>query len=55
MEFLADDDGTRVVLTHHGWERLGERAVEARRSYADGWLSVLEGYATLTVQVDREA
>ena len=47
MEFLADDDGTRVVLTHHGWERLGDRAAEARGSYAEGWLSVLEGYAAL--------
>ena len=52
VEFLADDDGTRVVLTHHGWERLGERAAEARASYAGGWLSVLEGYGVL---VDREA
>jgi uncharacterized protein YndB with AHSA1/START domain len=52
VEFLADDDGTRVVLTHHGWERLGERAAEARGSYAQGWLSVLEGYGVL---VGREA
>jgi uncharacterized protein YndB with AHSA1/START domain len=47
VEFLADDDGTRVVLTHHGWERLGDRAAEARASYDGGWLSVLEGYAAL--------
>jgi uncharacterized protein YndB with AHSA1/START domain len=47
VEFLGDDDGTRVVLTHGGWERLGERAAEARGSYAEGWLSVLEGYAVL--------
>ena len=52
MEFLADDDGTRVVLTHHGWEKLGELAAEARGSYAQGWLSVLEGYGVL---VGREA
>jgi uncharacterized protein YndB with AHSA1/START domain len=52
VEFLADDDGTRVVLTHHGWERLGERAAEARGSYSRGWLSVLEGYGVL---VGREA
>ena len=52
VEFLADDDGTRVVLTHHGWERLGDRAAEARGSYAEGWLSVLEGYSAL---VDQEA
>jgi uncharacterized protein YndB with AHSA1/START domain len=50
VEFLADDDGTRVVLTHHGWERLGERAAEARGSYAGGWLSVLEGYGDLVAR-----
>jgi uncharacterized protein YndB with AHSA1/START domain len=47
VEFHADDDGTRVVLTHTGWERLGELAAEARATYAHGWLSVLEGYADL--------
>ena len=47
VEFTDDDDGTRVVLTHHGWERLGERAGTARASYAGGWLSVLEGYGSL--------
>lgn len=52
VEFLAIDDGTQVVLTHHGWERLGDRAAEARASYDGGWLSVLEGYGVL---VDREA
>jgi hypothetical protein len=52
VEFSADADGPRVVLTHHGWERLGDGAGEARDSYAQGWLSVLEGYAAL---VDREA
>ena len=52
VEFLADGDGTRVVLTHHGWERLGEQAVEARGSYAEGWLSVLEGYGALCEQTE---
>jgi uncharacterized protein YndB with AHSA1/START domain len=52
VEFIADDDGTRVVLTHHGWERLGDRATEARTSYDGGWLPVLEVYAVLA---DREA
>lgn len=52
VEFFADDDGTRVVLTHHGWERLGDLAAEARGTYAQGWQSVLEGYAAHTDQVD---
>jgi uncharacterized protein YndB with AHSA1/START domain len=51
VEFLADDDGTRVVLTHHGWERLGDRAAEARAGYDGGWLPVLEVYCVL---VDRD-
>jgi uncharacterized protein YndB with AHSA1/START domain len=52
VEFLADDDGTRVVLTHHGWERLGDLAAEARGTYAQGWQSVLEGYVAHTAQAD---
>jgi uncharacterized protein YndB with AHSA1/START domain len=51
VEFIADDDGTRVVLSHHGWERLGDRAAEARAAYDSGWLPVLEVYCDL---VDRE-
>jgi uncharacterized protein YndB with AHSA1/START domain len=52
VEFLGDEDGTKVVLTHHGWERLCERAAEARDSYSHGWLSVLKGYGDL---VDQKA
>jgi uncharacterized protein YndB with AHSA1/START domain len=51
VEFIADDDGTRVVLSHHGWERLGDRAAESRAAYDSGWLPVLEVYRDL---VDRE-
>ena len=35
---------TRVVLTHGGWERLGEQAADVRRSYEDGWRHVLVPY-----------
>ena len=44
VAFAADQDGTRVELTHSGWEVLGERAHEARRSYDEGWLPVLERF-----------
>jgi uncharacterized protein YndB with AHSA1/START domain len=42
VRFLADGDGTRVELTHTGWEVLGERAVQARESYDEGWVPVLD-------------
>jgi hypothetical protein len=48
VDFEPDDDGTRVVLTHRGWEVLGERAAAARDSYAGGWRGVVAGYADLS-------
>jgi uncharacterized protein YndB with AHSA1/START domain len=45
VSFLADGEGTRVELTHTGWEALGERAEAARQSYDTGWVLVLERYA----------
>jgi uncharacterized protein YndB with AHSA1/START domain len=45
VRFTADGDATRVELTHRGWERLGERAAEARQGYAGGWETVLGNYA----------
>ena len=47
VEVTFTDEGgkTLVELEHRGWERLGEHASEARQGYADGWKSVLEGYA----------
>jgi hypothetical protein len=47
VDFEPDDDGTRVVLTHSGWEALGERAELGRASYAGGWRSVVAGFADL--------
>jgi len=44
VAFADDGDGTRVELTHSGWETLGERAMEARQSYDGGWLQVLERF-----------
>jgi uncharacterized protein YndB with AHSA1/START domain len=47
VEFTADEDGTSVVLTHLGWEGLGDGAAEAAASYESGWLSVLSGFASV--------
>jgi uncharacterized protein YndB with AHSA1/START domain len=45
VRFEADGDGTRVDLTHSGWEILAEGAQESRDSYNGGWDTVL-GYYT---------
>jgi uncharacterized protein YndB with AHSA1/START domain len=45
VRFTADGDGTRVVLEHRHWERLGAAAAESRGSYAGGWEMVLGRYA----------
>jgi uncharacterized protein YndB with AHSA1/START domain len=49
VRFTAEGDGTRVVLEHRGWERLGEVAGEIRPLYASegGWTMVLGRYANL--------
>lgn len=45
VRFAAHPAGTRVTLTHGGWERLGERADAARANYVPGWRTVLgEGF-----------
>lgn len=45
VTFALHPDGTRVTLTHGGWERLGERADAARANYVPGWRTVLvEGF-----------
>jgi uncharacterized protein YndB with AHSA1/START domain len=43
--FAADGAGTRVQLTHSGFERLGKDARMARRGYPLGWTYVLGLYA----------
>ena len=37
VSFTPTDQGTRVDLTHSGWERLGERARPSRQNYDSGW------------------
>jgi uncharacterized protein YndB with AHSA1/START domain len=44
IRFTPVDGGTRVELEHRGWEKLGERAEEARNEYESGWDFVLGCY-----------
>jgi uncharacterized protein YndB with AHSA1/START domain len=44
VRFEPEDGGTRVELEHRGWERYGEAAGEAYRSYEGGWDTVLGRY-----------
>ncbi len=45
--FVPDEDGTRVELTHAGWDVFGADAVAARRAYTgpNSWGWVLEHFA----------
>lgn len=48
VTFAAVDAATTTVeLTHRHWQRLGDVAAVARRSYAHGWVGVLERYTTV--------
>ena len=41
VEFAPHPGGSRVTLTHGGWEALGEIGPLLRQEYAPGWLQVL--------------
>lgn len=45
VRFAPLGSGTRLELTHAGWEALGEEAKGARRGYALGWAYVLRLWA----------
>jgi uncharacterized protein YndB with AHSA1/START domain len=45
VRFAAEAEGTRLELTHSGWEALGKRAALARRGYNIGWIPVLDRWA----------
>jgi uncharacterized protein YndB with AHSA1/START domain len=45
VRFTAEGEGTRLVLTHSRWERLGGEAAKTRDGYVQGWDYVLGGYA----------
>jgi hypothetical protein len=40
IRFFPAPEGTRVVLTHSGWEKLGAKAQKARDGYNQGWETV---------------
>jgi uncharacterized protein YndB with AHSA1/START domain len=42
VSFASHPGGTRVTLTHGGWERLGENGAQMRENYAGGWKVVFE-------------
>ena len=42
IRLTAEDSGTRVELTHSGWEQLGDAAASLRERYDRGWGSVFE-------------
>lgn len=42
VEFTPVDAGTRVTLTHDGWEVLGADAASMRDGYNGGWVHVFE-------------
>ena len=42
IRFTAGDRGTRVELTHSGWEKLGEAAAALRERYDRGWATLIE-------------
>ncbi len=41
VRFEADAGGTRVLLEHRHWDRLGETGVSRRANYETGWDTVL--------------
>ena len=42
IRFAAEDRGTRVELTHSGWEKLGDAAAGRRERYDRGWGRIFE-------------
>jgi len=43
LSFRAEAGGTRVVLEHRGWERLGRNAEKIRAGYVKDWPKVFDG------------
>jgi uncharacterized protein YndB with AHSA1/START domain len=53
VKFLSAAGGSRVTLTHGGWEALGEIGPLLRREYVSGWQNVLGvGYADYAARRD---
>lgn len=48
VTFSEDPQGTRVVLEHRGWDKLGPAGAAMREGYAEGWSHILSNcYAKL--------
>jgi len=47
VRFESMSGGTRVELTHTGWEHLGADAEPVRDSYNEGWVPVLSDFVAL--------
>jgi uncharacterized protein YndB with AHSA1/START domain len=45
VRFVPDGEGSRLELTHSGWEKFGAKAAGARRAYGLGWGYVLRIWA----------
>jgi len=44
VRFLPDGQGTRVELTHTGFERRGAKAARMTEAYNSGWVPVLDRF-----------
>jgi uncharacterized protein YndB with AHSA1/START domain len=44
LRFAAEGDGTRVELTHAGWEAFPDGGLESYAGYTSGWDGVLAHY-----------
>jgi uncharacterized protein YndB with AHSA1/START domain len=42
LRFTPEGQGTRVELSHSGWEKLGESAAALRERYDRGWATLIE-------------
>jgi uncharacterized protein YndB with AHSA1/START domain len=42
VRFTRADGGTRVELTHSGWEKLGDTVAALRERYDQGWATIIE-------------
>jgi len=44
VRFTPEGGGTRVELTHSGWEKLGDAAASLRERYEQGWGTLVERF-----------
>jgi len=45
VAFQPSEAGTRVGVTHTGWNKLGEEGTVQRANYSQGWVVVLDCYS----------